>query len=268
MNEFPITHWLILLIASLFGVLTVIPYQFSLISDKLKTAREKMPLSVLLLLTLIQNGIMIGVAAALGLLAARAVGLQTPLLDALLGIESRTVVPLTLILAAIVGAGAGLAIIVLDRVVFHRHMPAALIEMSQGHLAAWKRFLVGFYGGITEEVLLRLFVMSGALWLLRQIGLDMTVSAWTAILFASLLFGAGHLPAVASLTRLTPVVVARTLVLNGVGGIAFGWLYWRYGLEWAMIAHFAADMIIQFGAPVVNSTFRVPAPAQSVQQIA
>ncbi|MCA9910883.1 MAG: CPBP family intramembrane metalloprotease, partial [Anaerolineae bacterium] len=58
------------------------------------------------------------------------------------------------------------------------------------------------------------------------------------------------------------------LVLNGVGGVVFGWLYWRYGLEWAMIAHFAADMIIQFGAPFVNNIFRGQAPAQSMQQTA
>ena len=34
------------------------------------------------------------------------------------------------------------------------------------------------------------------------------------------------------------------VVLNSLAGIAFGWLYWRRGLEAAMIAHFAADLVL------------------------
>jgi hypothetical protein len=33
-------------------------------------------------------------------------------------------------------------------------------------------------------------------------------------------------------------------VLNGIGGIVFGWLYWRNGLESAMTAHFSADIVV------------------------
>jgi membrane protease YdiL (CAAX protease family) len=29
-----------------------------------------------------------------------------------------------------------------------------------------------------------------------------------------------------------------------MGGIAFGWLYFKYGLESAMVAHFSADIVI------------------------
>ncbi len=54
--------------------------------------------------------------------------------------------------------------------------------------------------------------------------------------------------------RLSPAVVARALVLNGVGGVVFGWLYWRRGLLAAMVAHFSADVVLHVLAPLL---FRV-----------
>lgn len=252
MNEFPVTHWLMLWFAAMLGVVAVLPYQLALTGNQLmREPLAHISRSRIILLSLIQNGILLGVAAALGLLAARAVGLRTPILDALLTDGSNSIETITLLLAMVLGAGAGAAILALDLVVFYRHLPAALKNLNVYDLAPWKRFLAGFYGGITEEVLLRMFLMSGLLWLLRQLGVEAPASAWLAILVAAILFGAGHLPSVAMLTPLTPWVVMRTLVLNGVGGVVFGWLYWHYGLEWAMLAHFAADMVIQFGAPWV-----------------
>jgi membrane protease YdiL (CAAX protease family) len=38
--------------------------------------------------------------------------------------------------------------------------------------------------------------------------------------------------------------VARAVVLNGLAGIAFGYLYWTRGLESAMLSHFSADIIL------------------------
>jgi uncharacterized membrane protein len=40
------------------------------------------------------------------------------------------------------------------------------------------------------------------------------------------------------------LVVARTIVLNSLGGLVFGWLFWSLGLESAMMAHFLTDVII------------------------
>ncbi len=39
-------------------------------------------------------------------------------------------------------------------------------------------------------------------------------------------------------------VLSRALILNGIGGVAFGWLYWKIRLEFAMMARFSADVII------------------------
>jgi hypothetical protein len=36
----------------------------------------------------------------------------------------------------------------------------------------------------------------------------------------------------------------RAILLNGVVGVATGYLYWRYGLEAAILAHFSADIVL------------------------
>jgi hypothetical protein len=58
-----------------------------------------------------------------------------------------------------------------------------------------------------------------------------------AIVLAALVFGLLHLPATAAIVPLTPLVIIRALLLNGIAGIAFGWLFWQYSLEAAMLAH-------------------------------
>jgi hypothetical protein len=61
-----------------------------------------------------------------------------------------------------------------------------------------------------------------------------TGAFWTANILAAVLFGLGHLPATAALAPLSAALVVRAIVLNGTGGVVFGELYRRYGLEWAM----------------------------------
>ena len=75
---------------------------------------------------------------------------------------------------------------------------------------------------------------------------------WPAIAISTLLFGAGHLPAASRITPLTPALIVRTLLLNGIAGAMFGYLYWKRGLEAAMIAHGTADAVMHVGGPLVH----------------
>ncbi len=65
-----------------------------------------------------------------------------------------------------------------------------------------------------------------------------------------MVFGLGHLPATAALLPLTPRVVARAVVLNGVAAGPFGWLFRRDGIEAAMVAHFAAHILLHVIVPL------------------
>jgi membrane protease YdiL (CAAX protease family) len=37
-----------------------------------------------------------------------------------------------------------------------------------------------------------------------------------------------------------------------VAGIVFGWLYWRRGLEMAMLGHFCADLVLHVATPLIG----------------
>src|SRR5262245_12106647 len=67
---------------------------------------------------------------------------------------------------------------------------------------------------------------------------------WVANGLAALLFGLGHIPGALASVPLTPAVWAYAIVLNGICGIVFGWLFWRKGLEAAMVAHFTVDIVL------------------------
>ena len=133
-------------------------------------------------------------------------------------------------------------------------MPALATELIQGggdkiQTTPWQGFLASFYGGINEEILLRLFLMSLLTWLGKFIshtedGKPTAGVLWTANILAAVLFGLGHLPATAAIMTITPLVVVRAIVLNGLGGIGFGYFYSKYGLESAMLSHFSADIIL------------------------
>ena len=145
-------------------------------------------------------------------------------------------------------------ILALELLVFQpaiRHQtPAAAAALSLWKQpAAWKGLLASFYGGIDEEIQLRLFALSLLIWLARFIfrrpdGRPTATAFWIANMLAALLFGLGHLPAYSLLAPLTPVIVVRAVVLNGLLGLGFGYLYWTRGLESAMLSHFSADLLL------------------------
>ena len=136
--------------------------------------------------------------------------------------------------------------------VFQPALKARGLQIGFGaatHPTAWQGLLASFYGGIDEELLLRLFVLSFLAWLGHFLsrtadGKPTLAVLWIANVLAAILFGLGHLPATAALLPLTPLVILRALVLNGVAGIAFGYLYFTRGLESAMLSHFIGDLIL------------------------
>ncbi|MCD9005434.1 CPBP family intramembrane metalloprotease [Luteimonas sp. XNQY3] len=159
------------------------------------------------------------------------------------------------------GVAAAIAILVLSRVFDPLLLPDTDVQMTDivGARSALYGLMAAFYGGIVEELQLRLFLMTliawAATWLLRRrAGFDGTLSprvAWAAILIAALLFGLGHLPTASMVWGLDTGVVLRTLLLNGIGGVVFGWLYWKRGFEMAVLSHFAADLVLHALVPLL-----------------
>lgn len=107
------------------------------------------------------------------------------------------------------------------------------------------------YGGVVEEIMLRLFVMSLIAFIIWKIFYKKVEKEnipagvfWTANIVAAVLFAAGHLPAtVMAFGELTPMILFRCFLLNGGFGIVFGWIFQKKGIQYAMVAHAGVHMV-------------------------
>ena len=239
------------------SALAVMPYVLQLMPETVE--KLQVPLPVFVLIQGVQAMVLIGLLSLLGLRMGRRVGLGSPLMQAWLGRtappDGKTLKPFH---AIGLGVVAGIVIIAATRLL-DPLLPEplhAIVDPGTSQMVL-NGVLASFYGGIAEELLARLFVMTLIVWLLCGFGRRMPRPAafWVAIVAAALVFGAGHLPAAVELWGLSPIVVFRTIVLNAVAAIGFGWLYWRRGIEMAMLGHFSADIVLHVLAPLamVNS---------------
>ena len=146
-----------------------------------------------------------------------------------------------LIASFIVAAACGMALILFDILFFGKYSE---IIMNSYSIKPTISYLIAsvIYGGIIEEVMLRLFWMSlvaFVLWKIfdRKNERPSTAILITANIIAALLFAAGHLPATATMIGLSPMIIFRCFLLNGGVGLLLGLLYRKYGLRYSMIAH-------------------------------
>ncbi len=254
--------WL-LLAAGLAGVVASLPMLFEMVEQFVPIEEQQeieanlpLPVPILVLAAVMQNGVVFGGAIALGLTLSRRIGVGAPLLTAMLNRESAQDWRRSLVQAAAVGLVLGAVLAIVDAVAFLPYVPEGVRQLGQG-VALWKRLLAGLlYGGITEEILMRLFLFSLVTWLIALAWRDASGrpaagAFWTANAIVAVCFGLGHLPATQALTPLTPAVVTRSLFLNGVASLTFGYLFWRRGLEAAMVAHACAHVGLQLLGPVL-----------------
>src|ERR1051326_7164693 len=252
-SPYPWRIFWVLLIASGAGAGAVLPYIFGLSPKLISAATLKMPLPLIIVLQLMQSTIVFGGLIALGLILARKVGIEMPVLQWWLYRKGGGILRHSFrepILSGI--AVAGLSLLVFYTVFLSR-IPEWPIA-AEAALPIWKRFLACFYGAINEEVLARLFFFSLILWLLRKLAREKSPRSgrlvfWVANLIVSVLFALGHIPAAKLLMPITPLVIIALLTINGAASLLFGYLCWKRGLEAAMIAHFCADFTLHLIGP-------------------
>ena len=146
-----------------------------------------------------------------------------------------------LLAALIISVLGGAALILPDLLFFGRYSEVIMDSYAVKPTVPYMLAAV-LYGGVIEEVMLRLFMMSLVAFILFKLFGRKQEKTTGAILIAAnviaaILFAAGHLPATAQMMGLTPMIVFRCFLLNGGFGLAFGWLYRKYGLRYAMLAH-------------------------------
>jgi len=242
--------FLLLFGAGLFGVIAITPFLLTTQGDILKELPISLP--VVILISTIQSAILIGIATFIGLFLNKKVGFATPIISSWLVGESISKKTKSVAIVSIkFGVLSGLLIIGFDYLFNFFIEPIAAASTP-----LWQGFLAAFYGGIGEEILLRLFFVTLLVWIMWRFSRSndvkpSTTTIWVAIVSAAIIFGLGHLPATAVLTTITPLIILRAVLLNGIGGVIFGWLYWKKGLEAAIIAHFITDIVLLVIFPFV-----------------
>ncbi|USG64486.1 CPBP family intramembrane metalloprotease [Brevibacillus ruminantium] len=245
--------YLILFAAGLAGIIALVPISVKQLQNL--PGLPVMPFGMLIVLSMLQPLILLVIALAFGTWMAPRAGLTSLLMNrATRGepIWSRLRPQLTA--AILAGIVAAVLLPLLDAL-FQPWLPASLSQEAPPRDLVFTVSAM-LYGGITEELLLRWGMMSVLAWVGWRLfqrheerpGRSVMV---IAILISAVLFGIGHLGAVAVLAPLTPVLILRTILLNAVGGIIFGWLFWKRSLEAAMIAHATAHVVMTLIAQIL-----------------
>lgn len=201
-------------------------------------------------LILIQPTVLITLAVLGGVFLAGPLGLHAPAAEAW---AARGDFLAALKPQLLPGVSAGLVsgvVIVACWIVAKPFLPAGFVDRAQDFnrlLPHATRFL---YGGFTEELLLRWGLMTVLVWVpwrvfQKRVGTPRTGWVVAAIMVSALLFGAGHLPVAGLLAGgFTLPIVLYVVAANSIFGIVAGFLYWRRGLEAAMLAHMAAHVVL------------------------
>jgi hypothetical protein len=242
---------LLLGVAGILATLALSPYLLALMP--LKFALLPVPAWVALGASALQAGVLCWLLGWLGLFLGARHGLDAPWLRAWIYRRPRDPsLRSHWWLAAALGALSALAVIGIDLIASPWHATDAHAALG----SAWRGALASFYGGIVEETECRLFLVSLFVWLLAWTSRRQAKS-WMfalAIVLAALLFGAGHLPAAfATGMAHTPLLISRIVLLNALVAVITGTLFWKYGLEHAILAHFSADLILHVALPLASA---------------
>ena len=210
-------------------------------------------LELLVVVSMFQTGFFAFICSFFGLKLARKVNLVSPMIESLFYKHEKKIPIMRsgIIASAVIGTLSAVVIACSDKFIFQNLIPQ--IKPSAGYVFSPMYFFGSvLYGGIIEEVIMRLFFMSLVVFGLNKLfakqennGSNVCWIYWVAILLAALVFAAGHLPATGQLLGFSVLTIIRAFVLNGLAGIGFGWLYWRKGLEYAVIAHMLTHMVNQ-----------------------
>lgn len=242
---------IILFTLGFIGVLSILTMNIPLPEEASKILLEQFTPAQIKLLTLINPTIMLIGAVLLGVFMHDKVSLDIPIIKGIIKNDKNYQISSILKYGIIGGVISGI-ILTLVGVIFYPILPLEFIELGD----TLKPTLIAkfLYGGLTEEILMRFGLMSFVIWLLSKIFKTINSKIyWIGIVLAAVLFALGHFPiAFQAVSNPSGLLLSYILIGNSIGGVIFGWLYWKKGLETAFIAHICAHIILILGEPLLN----------------
>lgn len=222
--------------------LMVLPFTFALVE-----LPEEIPLALIVFAQTVQTAVILSISSALGLKLIGKTGLAGfPVLERRINREKLPFDAGYYFKEALIwGLAGGVLTIVLCIPYWDLSVKLLAEEMK---VALWKSVLACFYGGVGEEIIFRLGMMTVLVWLFNKCRLK-NGSYWLAIIITGIIFGLGHIGITSGMTEITFAVVSRAVLLNGSLSVIYGLLYWKRGLEAAMTAHFSTDLVLHVLIP-------------------
>jgi len=249
--------FVILFVLGLFGVVSILLIDLPALAALIPHTTSDLPTftPVVKVLSLVQPSLLLAVAVVIGVALARRVGLSAPAAEALArGGDVFTALRPQLAPGLVGGLAGGLSIVLIS-VITRPFLSASAIDRISEFSKLLPLPMRLLYGGVTEELLLRWGFMTLIVWTtwrVLQKGENVPKKAYfvSAILFSSFVFGAGHLPVAYVLlpASFSPALVLFVIFANSAFGVVAGYLYWRRGLESAMIAHIICHLVLAFAS--------------------
>jgi len=180
-------------------------------------------------LIIIQGTIVTGVYSAIGSILSQRLGFNPPYISYLLNKE-----PLSpnlkkqLFYSSIIGA-IGAVILFLGSSAFSLYI---------GQFPILNRI---FGAGLYEEVMVRWFFASLFIWIFwclfdRNSQKPGNIVIWSGLIVSNILFIMGHYPAI-SILILNNLEIINMFFWMFIITLPWGWLYWKFGIESAIVAH-------------------------------
>lgn len=243
---------IVLIILGMIGIASMLSMEIPLPAEAEAVLRDQFSPGQIKLLMLINPTMMLIVAVAVGTALYDKVNLSLPLLERLTGISDASINTAAIIKYGILGGVLSGVLLSLIGWVFTSILPSEFQELGDNlepTLAV--RFL---YGGFTEEILMRFGLMTFIVWLGSKIaGGTRPIVYWSGIVLAAVIFALGHFPIVfQSVASPSPMLLSYVLLGNSVGGIIFGWVYWKKGLESAFVAHIFAHVVMVLAGAILT----------------
>lgn len=236
----------VLFLLGMCGVLSMLTMEIPLPEEVKTVLEEQFTAEQIKLLLLVNPTIIMIVSVIIGTVLYHKVNLRVPLIEKFLKISSVSIDKLNIVKYGLLGgllSGISLRAISL---LFSSLLPIEFLKLEE---SIQPTFVVRFlYGGFTEEIMLRFGLMTFIIWLISKVFKSLNSKTfWGGIIIAAIIFAIGHFPIVFQ-TIETPSFMLLTYILigNSIGGVIFGWLYWKKGLEAAFIAHIITHLTMIF----------------------
>lgn len=244
--------FLILFFGGFAGIASFLLIDFSGLIELLpRSARADVPeiTPAIKLLSLVQPAVLLVAAVLIGIALAPTVGLSAPAAESIAA--GGRVLPALRpqVVPGMLGSIIGALTILLTAAAFKPFLTVETVQRISSFQQLMPLGMRVLYGGITEELLLRWGFMTLLVWIAWRLFQKRAVRPTTgtfvfAIVLSSLIFAVGHLPVAVMLGETSLPVILFVIIANSAFGFVAGYLYWKWGLESAIIAHMLGHVVL------------------------